>query len=182
MSNNINKYLLKVKSLLILIPLVFITVVGLYALVRYIAFEPKSIEFANSSIKVYDKNSTLLWEVSKDNSVKTTPIKIRNVPANCVNGIVAVEDRYFWNNVGIDLNGLGRLGISVFTGDYAGGGSTITQQLIKVANERIYSRNPVDKLNEIVSALKLNMTLSKSDILEMYLNNVFFGKRFTRLL
>ncbi|MEO7737288.1 MAG: transglycosylase domain-containing protein [Candidatus Dojkabacteria bacterium] len=166
---------MKVKSFLIIIPVLAITAVGVYAFIQYIRFDPNSIQFATASIKVYDKNSTLLWEVSKDNAVKTTPIKIKNVPSNCVNGIIAVEDRYFWNNIGVDLNGIGRLGISIFSGEFAGGGSTITQQLIKVANERIYSRNPVDKLNEIVTAIKLNMALSKSEILEMYLNNVFFG-------
>ncbi|MFS8130642.1 MAG: transglycosylase domain-containing protein [Candidatus Dojkabacteria bacterium] len=175
MRSKIDKFLLRIKTILYLIPLIAICLVLIYSSFQYLRFDPKSIEFATSSIKVFDKNSSLLWEVSKDNAVKTTPIKIKDVPSNCVNGLVSVEDRYFWNNIGIDLNGLGRLGISVFTGDYAGGGSTITQQLIKVANERIYSRNPVDKLNEIVSAIKLNTTLSKSEILEMYLNNVFFG-------
>lgn len=175
MLKNYDKYFLKIKSFLYLIPLISIVIIGCYILLQYLRFNPDTIKFATTSIKVFDKDRTLMWEISKDNAVKTTPIKIKNVPANCINGIVSVEDRFFWNNIGVDLNGVGRLAISIFTDDYSGGGSTITQQLIKVANERIYSRNPMDKLNEIVSAIKLNTAMSKGEILEMYLNNVFFG-------
>ncbi|MEP7104179.1 MAG: transglycosylase domain-containing protein [Candidatus Dojkabacteria bacterium] len=172
---SLDSTVLRIKSLLILIPFLGLSLLTVYIAIQYITFDTSSVQFSNASIKVLDKNKALLWEISKDNSVKTTPIKITEVPANCVNAIVSVEDRYFWNNIGIDLNGIGRLGVSIFTGGSSGGGSTITQQLIKVSNERIYNRNPVDKLNEIVEALKLNSTRSKSDILEMYLNNVFFG-------
>lgn len=143
--------------------------------IQYAVFDPGQVEFVTSSSKVFDRNGTFLWEISKDNSVRNTPIKFSEVSNNCVNGIIAIEDRTYWSNSGIDLNGLGRFTISLFTGGSLGGGSTITQQVIKTANQRIFERNPVDKLNEMSQSLKLTSAYTKEEILMMYLNNVYFG-------
>ena len=170
-----DKNLLRVKSLLIAFPILLAIFLVIYSTVEYLLFNPNELTFTNVSTKIYDKNNTFLWEISKDNSVRNTPIDISVIPENCKNAIVAIEDKTFWTNTGIDTNGMGRLVISLFTDGSAGGGSTISQQVIKNAYQRIYNRSPFDKLNEIIAAVKLNRYFDKDKILEMYMNNVYFG-------
>jgi len=146
-----------------------------YTLSNYLYFDPSSIKFETSSIKIFDENNVLLWEVSKDNSVRNTPVKISQVPNYCQQALIAIEDRTFKSNIGIDVNGLGRLGLSFISKGSLGGGSTISQQVIKNYFNNIYNRNAVDKYKEMIYAVKLNSYYTKDQILEMYLNNVYFG-------
>jgi membrane peptidoglycan carboxypeptidase len=166
------------KRLLILIPSIFIVFIFTYTLVEYLTFDPENLKFPTLSSKIYDKDNQLLYEISKDNSVKNTPVEFDQVPKSCIDAIVATEDRSFWGNIGVDAKGLARLMISLATANQAGvgGGSTISQQVIKTAYQRIYDRTPLDKVNEIISAIKLNQTYSKEEIMMMYLNNIYFGK------
>ncbi len=149
---------------------------GFYFLFQYFSFDPKDIKFHTTSTKVLDKEGQLLYEISKDNAVKNTPIEYSALPQHCVDALVATEDKTFWNNIGVDLNGTIRLGISIATlNSYSSGGSTISQQVIKLSDLSIYNRTPIDKLNEIPKALKLNQYYSKEDIILMYFNNAYFG-------
>jgi penicillin-binding protein 1A len=93
-----------------------------------------------------------------------------------INAVVAIEDRTFWTNDGIDLGAVFRAFISnVTSGQIEQGGSTITQQLVK---NRILSpaRDVNRKVKEIQDALRLNQRFSKQKILEEYLNTVYFGQ------
>jgi penicillin-binding protein 1A len=102
-------------------------------------------------------------------------IPIDLLPKHLVDAVLAIEDRRFFSHRGIDPTGLGR---AILTNLKAGrvvqGGSTITQQLAKnvfLSPERTLVR----KLEELVLALWLELRLSKPDILELYLNRVYFG-------
>jgi membrane peptidoglycan carboxypeptidase len=90
--------------------------------------------------------------------------------------IVAAENRTFWTDPGFDLMALARAGVGVLTNsDSAGGGSTITQQYIKVmylTQEKTLSR----KAKEVILAAKIGQALSKEEILQRYLNTVYFGR------
>jgi len=143
-------------------------------MVKYFEFNP-NLEFKNTSSKIYDRNKILLSEISENNSVKRTPIKIQQVPSFCLDAITSAEDKSFWYNIGVDIKGLGRLFLTFLTGRNFGGGSTISQQLIKNSNDRVLKRDPSDKLTEIIQSIKLNSVLSKEEILELYLNNIYFG-------
>lgn len=147
----------------------------LYLTVQYVRFNPSGLSFPIKSSKIYDRENTFLWEISEDNSVKHTWVSINEIPTSCKQAIVAVEDKTFWNNIGVDFNGLLRLAYSIVSGNNSSGGSTITQQVIKNAYQKIYNRTPIDKLNEIVYSIKLTQTFSKEKILELYLNYIFFG-------
>lgn len=139
-------------------------------------YDPSQIAFKTSSSKVYDTNGNLLYELSFDNAVRNTPVEFSKFPKNCINAVVAVEDKTFWTNSGVDRNGTIRLGINFATfGHYGSGGSSIAQQVIKLSNLSIYERGPKDKFREIAHALKLDKEFSKEEILEMYLNNVYMG-------
>ena len=92
-----------------------------------------------------------------------------------MDAVVATEDRRFYDHNGLDPYGLLRaMFANVRAGRYAQGGSTITQQLAKnlfLNSERTLSR----KVEELALALWLEMRLSKADIMELYLNRVYFG-------
>ncbi len=92
-----------------------------------------------------------------------------------VDAVLAVEDRRFYDHFGLDLIGIGRAILAnLKAGDVVAGGSTLTQQLVKnlyLTPERSFKR----KLDELVLALWLEARLSKDQILELYLNRVYFG-------
>ena len=103
------------------------------------------------------------------------PVTLEQVPEPLVTSILAIEDQEFWNHVGLNLRATARaLLTNVEAGDVRQGGSTITQQLIK--NALLTPEQDIDrKLNEAVLALRLEEQMSKEDILERYLNTVYFG-------
>ncbi|MGF7057889.1 transglycosylase domain-containing protein [Brassicibacter mesophilus] len=102
-------------------------------------------------------------------------IKIDDMPKDLINAIVSVEDRRFFNHNGFDVIGISRAFLTnIAEGEIAEGGSTITQQLAKnlfLSNEKKLDR----KLKELVLAVKLENRYTKDEILEMYLNLIYYG-------
>ena len=99
----------------------------------------------------------------------------KDFPDNLVNAVLSVEDRRFYRHWGVDPYGIVRaLRRNVGGGTIVQGGSTITQQLVKIqtlGNERTYAR----KLREVCAAIWLEMHLTKDEILTRYLNSVYMG-------
>ncbi len=97
------------------------------------------------------------------------------LPAHVIQAVVATEDRRFFQHWGLDPTGLLRAAMTnLRSGRYTQGGSTITQQLAKnlfLSPDRTLAR----KIEELVLAVWLEVRLSKQDILELYLNRVYFG-------
>ena len=106
---------------------------------------------------------------------QTEPVLIGELPAHVPAAFIAAEDVRFRRHPGIDPIGMGRaLLVNLRAGEVRQGGSTITQQLVKslvLSNDRSWRR----KLIEIPLALKLECELSKNEILEAYLNEVYLG-------
>jgi len=102
--------------------------------------------------------------------------KLDEIPKLIQDAVIAVEDKSFWTNDGIDLNGTMRAFLKNLTsGEIEQGGSTITQQLVK--NRILTKKRDINrKVREIVLALRLNEKYSKREILEQYLNTVYFGQ------
>ncbi|HMS25045.1 MAG TPA: transglycosylase domain-containing protein [Acidimicrobiia bacterium] len=104
------------------------------------------------------------------------PVKLSEVPEIMKKIVIASEDRTFWNNPGVDARAMMRAMTSnVSAGGVAQGGSTITQQLIKnrvLTNEKTFSR----KIKEAVLAYRVTQSHSKEEILQEYLNTVYFGQ------
>ncbi len=125
------------------------------------------------NLKIFDSKGILIGQLA-DNGIHTT-VKLDQISLYLINATVATEDKDFWANSGIDLTGIIRAAITnLENGRVVEGGSTITQQLIKnlvVGNDPTYIR----KLQEIILAPQLNSTYSKRDILEMYLNSIYYG-------
>jgi len=97
------------------------------------------------------------------------------MPQNLKDAVVAAEDRTFWTNHGIDPKGIIRAAFSNAKGNSTQGASTITQQYVKVLylnQERTYTR----KAKEAILSLKIQRQMSKQQILEGYLNTIYFGR------
>jgi penicillin-binding protein 1A len=102
--------------------------------------------------------------------------KLDEIPELIQDAVIDVEDQTFWSNDGVDLNATMRAFLKNLTsGEIEQGGSTITQQLVK--NRILTKKRDINrKVREIVLALRLNEKYSKREILEQYLNTVYFGQ------
>ncbi|MGO1949978.1 MAG: transglycosylase domain-containing protein, partial [Mycobacteriaceae bacterium] len=102
-------------------------------------------------------------------------VDIDEIPQHVRDAVIAAEDRDFYDNPGFSITGFGRAAIGQLTGEDAGGGSTITQQYVKnavVGDERSLIR----KGKELVVSSKMANEWSKDEILEAYLNTIYFGR------
>ena len=101
--------------------------------------------------------------------------KLKELPPHVPQAFIAIEDRRFYSHFGIDPIGIARAALAnVLRRGVSQGGSTITQQLAKnlfLTQDRTYTR----KLQELVLALWLEYKFTKDEILELYLNRVYFG-------
>ena len=123
---------------------------------------------------IYDQNGAFVARVqSRENRVS---IPLSQVPKDVQNAFLAAEDLRFYRHFGIDpVRILGAVAANLRSGDYAEGASTITQQLVKLSHlssQKTLAR----KFEEIYLALQLDARYSKDEILEMYLNYIYFGR------
>ena len=103
------------------------------------------------------------------------PLLFRDLPPHLVQAVIAIEDRRFYDHVGVDIRGLARAVYANFrAGGMVAGGSTLTQQLAKnvfLTPERTIKR----KVQELLLSFWMEATLSKEDIITLYMNRVYFG-------
>ena len=123
--------------------------------------------------KVYDRNGLLLKEFYSENRVLTP---LDEMPPYLVDMLIASEDQKFYDHWGIDLRRVVIMAVSnVIHWEIRGGASTITQQLARMLflNQR---QTMERKLKEALTAIKLERTYSKDEIIEMYLNQHYFSR------
>lgn len=129
-------------------------------------------EVAQNSL-VYDSKGALLAVLHAEEN--RSPIPLSQVPEHVVDAIIDVEDDRFWSHGGVNLSSTVRaLVTNVRAGEVRQGGSTITQQLVKNAL-LTPEKNVGRKVREAVLAMRLEDAMSKKEILERYLNIVYFG-------
>ncbi len=113
--------------------------------------------------------------IARNGAIVDAPVKIDKLPPHVIQAFMAIEDRRFYSHWGVDPRGLARAAFSNAAGSgMKQGGSTITQQLAKftfLTPERSLTR----KAREMLIAFWLEARLSKNEILERYLSNVYFG-------
>jgi len=131
------------------------------------------------SIRITDRNGRLLYNILPTQGGRNAVLSFDKIPQCIKDATIAVEDKNFYSNPGIDLGGIIRaLWINIRGGETISGGSTITQQvargLLLSQNER-YEISLRRKLREAVLAWELTQKLSKNDILALYLNQVNYG-------
>jgi penicillin-binding protein 1A len=124
------------------------------------------------SIQIVDLQGRAL---ARRGDLAGAPVPLKEMPAYVPKAFIAIEDRRFYEHYGVDPFGIGRAFVAnVLHRTVAQGGSTITQQLAKnlfLTQERTINR----KLQEVLLAFWLERKFSKAQILEMYLNRVYFG-------
>jgi penicillin-binding protein 1A len=170
----INRYLIA--------PIVMLSIIGITVIAgMYFYYSPQlpSVnELKNTQLqlplRVYSADDQLIAEFGQH---RRRPVKIEDTPDNLKNAFVAIEDARFYQHKGVDYRGIARAAVAVLKkGRITQGASTITMQVARnfyLTNERSISR----KLKEALLALKIEEELTKEEILELYLNKIFLGKR-----
>ena len=137
--------------------------------------EPEGFELSTLAQRsyIFAADGSVLATLHDEENREAIPLE--DVPAHVVSAILAVEDAGFWVHDGVNARGMLRaFSANIDAGGVAQGGSTITQQLVKL--DLLTSDRTLDrKIQEIVLALRLERELTKEEILERYVNTVYFG-------
>ena len=148
-------------------------VITFFLLYQLISIPDPNADFRTQTTNVYysDGKHKIGTFATQDRDV----ITLDKVPKEMQAAVIAAEDRTFYSNRGIDIKGIIRAARNNATsGQITGGGSTITQQYVKIlylSQEQSYTR----KIREAILSIKIHNKLSKQEILEGYLNTIYFG-------
>lgn len=125
-------------------------------------------------LRVYSADGQLIGEFGEE---RRAVVKLAQVPKSLVDAIVAAEDERFYQHGGVDYWGVARAAVSNFaSGGVRQGASTITMQVARnffLTKEKTLTR----KFNEMLLAFKIEASLSKQQILELYINQIYLGQR-----
>ena len=161
--------LLGLIAILILIP----PLTYLY-FIRDLSSKANIINHKNAGVILVDRNDKPFFTLYEGRTKNTASIS--SLPDYIPKAVISVEDKRFYKEPGFSIQGIGRAFVNdVKQNELAEGGSTITQQLVKntlLTQEKSFLR----KYQEIFLALEVERRFSKDDILEMYLNTVYFGE------
>lgn len=177
----IGKYILTTLLFVFVFVSVSLPLVG-YIWKEFVAFQEEMLsgfDIANYeyqpslTTRIYSKNGTLLAEIFDE---KRNYLPYNKIPEDMINAVIATEDRRFYDHYGIDLFGIIRAVVHNYSsGNPMGqGASTITQQLSRtlfLSQEKSWER----KIKEALISVELEKNFDKNKILEMYLNEIFFG-------
>ncbi len=189
----------RIKNLFALVMLALMTLVALGLVGFLVVFwrfsaELPGIEAVTAEIKgpvpttVFSEDGVLL---AKLDVVNQQPVALGQIPKNLIDATVAIEDHRFWDHPGIDIQGIGRAVVANLRGSgLHQGASTLTQQFVRqpevsrslnptasqdnrfgLSGDKKYSR----KIREALIALRIEQIYSKKEILQLYLNNVYYG-------
>lgn len=121
---------------------------------------------------IYDKDGNVASKISAN---KTESVNYEQIPEHLIHAVVAIEDHRFFEHNGVDFIGIVRAFVrNTKAGGIVEGGSTITQQLTKnafLSTEKSYKR----KMDEVFLAREIEKEFTKEEILEIYLNTIYFG-------
>lgn len=124
------------------------------------------------SSRIYDKNNNLIATIGNE---RREYVSVEEIPEEVKDAVLSVEDSRFYSHVGVDPKRIAKAFIvNVSAGSSLEGGSTITQQVVKTSlltSSKTYER----KIQEAFLSLKLESKYTKDDILEMYLNKIFYS-------
>lgn len=127
--------------------------------------------------KIYDANGELMYTYGSDENGKRENVTYEELPQVLIDAVVSAEDSRFFEHDGFDLPRIAKTFITNLASlRITGGGSTITQQVIKQSYfpdaERTYTR----KLSEVILAIQATKEISKEEIITLYLNKIYFGR------
>lgn len=129
--------------------------------------------------RIYDAKGNLLYEINDPTAGRRTRVPLNKISPNLIAATIATEDRNFYQNPGFDPIGIARaIWQNVNAGDTVSGASTITQQLVRalvLPPEERAERTTRRKVREIILAAEITRRYSKDEILELYLNEIYYG-------
>ncbi|WP_456151301.1 penicillin-binding protein 1A [Burkholderia aenigmatica] len=125
-------------------------------------------------LRIYTSDHVLIGEFGEE---RRDVVHFKDVPASLKNAILAIEDARFYDHGGVDLTGIVRAGFVALTNGHASqGASTITMQVARnffLSSEKTYTR----KIYEMLLAYRIERALTKDQILEVYMNQIYLGQR-----
>ena len=170
----------------VLAAIVLICIIGIGGLFLYYKKDIEGLKLDEISISdtvntYLDRNGEVLWKDTGSDNYRLV-VSDDEIPQNMRNATIAIEDRNFYNHIGVDFGALIRATFSTLGGHGVQGGSTLTQQLIKQVYfaDEAQSENRGGlgrKIKELILAIELERMYSKDEILTMYLNQSPYGGR-----
>jgi len=162
--------------LLIILPLMAIPAFAAESVSNLPAVDGLSASGLNQDMLIFDRHGTLIDDIG-DHGDHRIVVPLKSMSPFIRQATVAIEDKTFYKNSGVDLGGIARAALADYSHHHiAQGGSTISQQLVK---QVFIGPNPPPtiqrKIREAVLAVDLNSTYSKDQILELYLNTIYYG-------
>src|SRR5581483_7395953 len=144
------------------------------ALIAVSPFAPsiKGFDALPQSSKVVASDGSVVGRLGNE---EHAPVDLHRLPPHVVHAVLAAEDAHFYEHGGVDLTALARAALNDVRGRHVQGGSTITQQLAKL-NYTGSQRTLFRKLREVLYVAKLEQRYSKDELLQRYLNQVYFGR------
>jgi penicillin-binding protein 1C len=131
------------------------------------------------SIRLTDRNGQLLYDILPQEGGRHANISLGQIPLQLQQATIATEDANFYTNPGVDWRGILRaIWINLQGGRTLSGGSTLTQQVARnllLSQQERFQQTFIRKAREILLALQLSRHYSKAEILELYLNQTYYG-------
>ena len=162
------------KSKVIIAFFLMVILAGICILMTCPDLSVEKITQISQTLVIYDKDGTV--SATLNTGENRVNVGIEEIPQSVIDALIATEDIRFYEHNGIDIKRIfGAVWADIKSGGYSQGASTITQQLIKnshLTNEKTMMR----KIQEAILALQLERQYEKDEILEMYLNFVYFGR------
>lgn len=164
------KYIRKLLKLIAILSIIFFIIILIDLKISKINSVDEITDV--KKIKMYDDNGKIFYEIN--NLHESTYISLNDISENVKTTFVTIEDKHFYAHSGFDIYRIGKALISNLTNDTSIGASTITQQYVK----NIYLSNKksiIRKIREVYYSVRLEQLYSKNDILEGYLNTIYFN-------
>lgn len=157
----------------------FILIFGVYLFHDLPSIESLPERLSQPSIRITDRDGRLLYDLLPADTGRQVSLASENIPKCLKDATVAVEDENFYSHPGFDLKGIVRaLWINLQSGETKSGGSTITQQVVRILlfdEEERTERSIRRKAREAILAWQLTRRYSKDEVLALYLNYSYYG-------
>ncbi len=167
------------KTAAVAVGLVLLLVLGTFAYALATLPDPSKLDIGAGSVRLVDRNGALIEERNAEGA-RVSPVKLEKISPTLRNATIAVEDKNFYQHHGIDWGRVIKAGIvDTIARRPEQGASTITEQLAKITVLRSPKRSILIKLREALVATSLESRYKKDEILQIYLNTIFYGHHAT---
>ena len=163
----------------ILLALILLLVLGTFAYAFATLPDPSKLDLTGGNVQIMDRKGNLI-EQRNNQGVRVIPVKLSDISPNLQNATIAVEDKHFKQHHGVDWGRVIKAGIiDVIARRPSQGASTITEQLAKIAILQTPQKTILRKLREAMVATALESKYTKDQILQLYLNSIYYGHHAT---